>query len=109
RAAQQRWLMQERALQEQLETTRQRLDSLQASKDKTQRYILSPEQETEIARFKQEQIKTQRELKQVRKNLREGIERLGVTVKAINILSMPVLVCLAGLAFGWRRRRSVEH
>ncbi|MBI2438173.1 MAG: GldG family protein, partial [Lentisphaerae bacterium] len=46
RAAQQRWLMQERALQEQLETTRQRLDSLQASKDKTQRYILSPEQET---------------------------------------------------------------
>ncbi|MBI2439978.1 MAG: Gldg family protein [Lentisphaerae bacterium] len=109
RAAQQRWLLQERALQEQLEATRQRLDSLQASKDKSQRFILSPEQEAEIARFKQEQIKTQRELKQVRKNLREGIERLGVAVKAINILSMPVLVCLAGMAFAWHRRRSVEH
>lgn len=108
RAAQQRWLLQERALEEKLETTRQRLDSLQAQKDKSQRYILSPEQQEEIARFRQEQIKTQRELKQVRKNLREGIERLGVAVKTINILAMPALICLAGLAFSWRRRRQIK-
>lgn len=108
REAQQRWMMQERTLQEQLASTQARLESLQSNKDKSQRYILSAEQEQEIAKFKQEQIKTQRELKQVRKNLREGIEELGVKVKTINILAVPVLVCLAGLAFGWYRRQSVK-
>lgn len=107
--AQQRWMMQERTLQEQLAATQERLESLQSKKDKSQRYILSAEQEEEIAKFKQEQIKTQHELKQVRKNLREGIEALGVKVKAINILAVPVLVCLAGLAFGWHRRQSVRR
>ncbi|MFH1968682.1 MAG: Gldg family protein [Verrucomicrobiota bacterium] len=106
--AQQRWMMQERALQEQLASTQERMESLQSKKDKNQRYILSAEQEQEIAKFKQEQIKTQRELKQVRKNLREGIEELGVKVKAINILAMPMLVCLAGLAFGWYRRQQTK-
>ncbi|MBU0713729.1 MAG: Gldg family protein [Verrucomicrobia bacterium] len=107
--AQQRWMMQERTLQEQLAATQERLESLQSKKDKSQRFILSAEQEQEIAKFKQEQIKTQHELKQVRKNLREGIEELGVKVKAINILAVPILVCLAGLAFGWYRRQSVMH
>lgn len=107
-AAQQRWMLQERTLQEQLAATQERLESLQSQKDKSQRYILSTEQQAEIARFKQEQIKTQQELKQVRKNLRKGIEALGVKVKAINILAMPLLVCLAGLAFGWHRQRSAK-
>ncbi|MDP2989811.1 MAG: hypothetical protein Q8O57_04515, partial [Kiritimatiellota bacterium] len=106
--AQQRWMMQERTLQEQLAATQERLESLQSKKDKSQRYILSAEQEQEIAKFKQEQIKTQRDLKQVRKNLREGIEELGVKVKAINILAVPALVCLAGLVFGWYRRRQTK-
>jgi len=109
REAQQRWMMQERELQEQMATTQARLESLQSNKDKSQRYILSAEQEQEIAKFKQEQIKIQRELKQVRKNLREGIEELGVKVKVINIIAVPLLVCLAGLAFGWHRRRSVKR
>jgi ABC-type uncharacterized transport system involved in gliding motility auxiliary subunit len=107
--AQQRWMVQERTLQEQLTATQERLESLQSKKDKNQRYILSAEQEQEIAKFKQEEIKTQHELKQVRKNLREGIEELGAKVKVINILAVPVLVCLAGLAFGWYRRQSVKR
>jgi len=107
--AQQRWMQEERTLQERLTATQERLESLQSKKDKSQRFILSAEQEQEVAKFKQEQIKTQHELKQVRKNLREGIEKLGVKVKVINILAVPMLVCLAGLAFGWHRRRSVRR
>jgi ABC-type uncharacterized transport system involved in gliding motility auxiliary subunit len=103
--AQQRWMLQERALQEKLEATRERLNALQSRKDQNQRYILSAEQEDEVRRFKAEQLRTQRELKQVRKNLREGIERLGVKVKVINILLMPILVGLAGIIFAWHRRR----
>jgi len=109
RQAQEKWLMKERALQQQLEATRERLESLQSQKDKNQKYILSPEQEEEIKRFRQEQIKTQRELKGVRKNLREGIEQLGVAVKATNILLVPVLVALAGLLFAWYRRAQTKN
>ena len=107
RKAQERWLMREQALQEKLETTRERLEALQAEKDKSQRFILSAEQQQEIERFKQEELKTQRELKQVRKNLREGIEQLGVKVKAVNIILMPVIICIAGLAFALYRRIKV--
>ncbi len=106
--AQQRWLLQEKALQEKLDTTRDRLEALQSQKDSSQRYILSPEQQQEIENFRQEQIKTQRELKQVRKKLREGIERLGVAVKVVNIVLVPALVVLAGLAFGLYRRRQTQ-
>lgn len=104
-SAQQRWMLQEKALQQQLEATQERLSALQSRKDQNQRYILSPEQEQEIRRFKDEQSRTQRELKQVRKNLREGIERLGMKVKAINILLVPILVGLAGMVFAWRRQK----
>ncbi len=108
REAQQRWLLQEQALQAKLDSARQRLEVLQSQKDKSQRYIISPEQEREINSFKQEQIKTQRELKQVRKNLRQGIEQLGVIVKIINIVLIPALVVLVGVAFGLYRRRRTK-
>lgn len=104
RSAQEKWLVKERELQKQLESTRERLEALQSQKDKNQKYILSPEQQEELNRFRQEQAKTQRELKQVRKNLREGIEQLGVKIKIANILLIPALVAGAGLAFAWFRR-----
>ncbi|MFN2352125.1 MAG: Gldg family protein [Kiritimatiellia bacterium] len=103
-AAQERWMMQERALQQRLEETRQRLGELQAGRDQSQGLILSPEQEREIEQFRDEQARTRQELRKVRRNLREGIERLGFKVKLINILLMPVLVGLAGIVFAWRRQ-----
>jgi ABC-type uncharacterized transport system involved in gliding motility auxiliary subunit len=105
--AQQRWLLQEKALQEKLDSTRDQLETLQSKKDKSQAYILSPEQEQAIKNFKEEQLRTQRELKQVQKNLREGIERLGIIVKIINTTVIPALVILVGLAF-WLYRRGTH-
>lgn len=108
RAAQERWFLKEQALQQKLDTTRERLDALQSKKDKSQRYILSPEQEQEIKAFKQEQLRTQDELKQVRKNLRQGIEHLGILVKAANIVLMPLMVIIGGVLF-WLQRRRRTH
>ncbi|MFC1461807.1 hypothetical protein ACFLQR_04740, partial [Verrucomicrobiota bacterium] len=104
REAEKRWFVREKTLQDKLQSTRERLETLQSKKDKSQRFILSPEQRTEIERFRQEEIKMEQELKAVRKNLRKGIERLGARVKAINIILMPAIVCLAGLSFGFYRR-----
>ncbi len=103
--AQERWLAEERSLQTQLDATRQRLGELQSERDKSQRFILSPEQQAEIERFRQEELRTQMELRNVRRKLREDIERLGMKVKAFNILFVPALVCIAGISLGLYRQR----
>ncbi len=102
--AQERWLAQEQLIEKRLVDTEQRMAELQRQKDDKQRYVLSPEQAREIERFKAETLKTKQELKQVRRNLREGIEALGMKVKLINIALVPLLVGLAGIAF-WLVRR----
>jgi len=107
--AQERWFLQEKKLQAKLDSTRERLEELQSKKDTSQRYILSPEQEKEINNFEQDQLKTQRELKQVRKKLRKGIERLGVIVKIVNIVLVPTLVVLVGVAFWVFRHRQTRQ
>lgn len=109
REAQERWLAEERALQQKLEITRERLHALEAERDASQRFILTPAQERELEQFRREKLKTQRELREVRRSLREDIERLGVKVKAFNILFVPALVCLAGLSFGYHRQRVLKR
>lgn len=103
--AQERWLEQEQAIQQRLQDTEQRMGELQRKKDDKQRFVLSPEQSREIERFKQEVLKYKQELKQVRRNLREGIEALGMQIKFINIALMPLLVGVAGIVFWLIRRR----
>jgi ABC-type uncharacterized transport system involved in gliding motility auxiliary subunit len=102
--AQERWLAQEQVIEQKLVDTEQRMAELQRQKDDKQRFVLSPEQTREIERFKAETLKNKQELKQVRRNLREGIEALGMKVKLINIVLLPILVGLAGIVY-WLVRR----
>lgn len=108
RAAQERWRSEEERLQRELDETVRRLEALRSEKDQSQRVILSLEQKQEIARFRRKQAEVEAELKKVRRNLREGIERLGYWVKAINILLMPLAVAAAGLLFWLNRRRKTR-
>jgi len=106
RKAQERHLEEERQLEQSLEQTKRRFEELQAQKGNRQDLVLTPEQKAEIERFRREELETSRKLKEVRKNLRADIERLGAIVKAVNILGMPLIVGLAGIGFGlWRRSR----
>ncbi len=105
RQAQERWLAKENELVRRAEDANRKLRELQQQKDASQKLILSPEQEAEIARFREEKRRIDRELKEVRKNLRADIETLGVTLKGINIFLMPLLVCVAGLGFAIHRQR----
>jgi len=107
--AQAEWLEKERALQEQLDSTQQRLNELQAKKDQTQRFIISPEQQREIERFRKEKSRIQAELKQVRRALRRDIERLGMWLKIINILAMPFVVAMGGVGFAVYRRSRTKR
>jgi ABC-type uncharacterized transport system involved in gliding motility auxiliary subunit len=103
--AQERWLSKEKELSAKAESANRRLRELEQQKDSSQKMILSPEQEEEIKRFREERARINRELKEVRKNLRVDIDQLGTRLKAINIFLMPVLVSLGGLAFGIYRQR----
>jgi ABC-type uncharacterized transport system involved in gliding motility auxiliary subunit len=102
--AQGKWMEQEQMIEERLRTTQQRMEQLQSKKDDKQRFVLSPEQARELDGFKQEVLKYRADLKKVRRNLREGIESLGMKVKLINILLAPSLVAAAGILFAILRK-----
>jgi ABC-type uncharacterized transport system involved in gliding motility auxiliary subunit len=107
--AQERWLTKEMELVKKIEETNQKLRQLEQQKDGSQKMIISPEQEAEVARFKAERQKISRELKQVRKNLRADIERLGATLKGINIFLMPFLVSIIGIIFAIYKQRKIRR
>ena len=95
----------ESALREELQQTQQRLNALQREKKGGERYVLSREQQNEIAKFRKAQADTRRQLKNVRKELTAGIDSLGLTLKTVNIALVPALVILFGLFRGLRRRK----
>ena len=85
-------------LEQKLSETQQRLSELQAQKqDKSQRFILSPEQVKEVSAFEKQEAEARQQLKQVRKELSKDIDALKNRLKWINILAMPVLVSVFGI------------
>jgi ABC-type uncharacterized transport system involved in gliding motility auxiliary subunit len=108
RKAQARWLAKEKELVERVDRTNRKLRELEQQKDVSQKLIISPEQEAEIDKFKEEKRRINRELKQVRKNLRADIEALGTTLKGINIFLMPLFISIAGIAFAIYKQRRMK-
>jgi ABC-type uncharacterized transport system involved in gliding motility auxiliary subunit len=93
-------------LEAELTQTEQRLGELQAARsDGGGSLLMSPEQQAEIQRFLDEQVRIRQELRTVRRNLDADIERLGIWIKAINIVLVPLLLIIAALAVVVVRRR----
>ncbi|MBI4327027.1 MAG: Gldg family protein, partial [Chloroflexi bacterium] len=90
--AEERYRSKIKDLEKSLSDAQTRLNELQKSKEKGQRFILSPEQQAEIQKFQQKQGEVKKELKQVRKNLRREIDSLENRLKWVNIAGMPFLV-----------------
>ncbi len=108
RNARERWMAKEQELAKKADEVNKKLRDLEQKKDDSQRFILSADQEQEIAKFKDERRKTNKELRRVRGKLREEIENLGTWIKAINLGFMPLLVSLVGIGYGlYRRKKSV--
>ena len=104
-AAQTRWQEEEANLQQKLVETQQRLSELQTAKSDDQQLVLSAAQKAEIERFRQERFETQRQLTEVRRNLRQNIERLGLALKVGNMAAVPLLVGVFGIVHGLKRRK----
>lgn len=70
-----------------------------------QRFILSPEQQQEIANFRKKEADVKTQLKAERKSLRTDIDSLENRVQWINIALMPALVTVAGVGLALVRRQ----
>jgi ABC-type uncharacterized transport system involved in gliding motility auxiliary subunit len=106
-AAQERYQSKIRELEAGLQETQTRLNELQQAKQGSgqQKMILSPEQQAELTRFRQKQAEANKELKQVRKNLRQEVESLQNQLKWLNIAGMPALVTVAGVSLAFLKRK----
>ena len=100
-----KWQAEQQKFERELEQTQQRLAALQKQKSRSERLLLSKEQQAEIANLRKTQADTRRKLKNVRKELTGDIDRLGLQLKVINICLVPALVILLGIIRGLIRRR----
>jgi ABC-type uncharacterized transport system involved in gliding motility auxiliary subunit len=103
--AQIRWLAREQELVKKVEDTNRKLRELDQQKDPSQKLIISNEQQAQIDSFQEEKRRINKELKLVRRNLRADIEALGRWVKFANIFLVPLVVCIAGVAFAAYKRK----
>ena len=92
--------LEEERLNAQLQATQAKLSQLQQTRDDGQQMFLSAEQEAELKKFREEVFQTQQSLKEVRKSLRSDIEMLGVRLKVLNIMGIPLLVAAFGIGRG---------
>ena len=98
----------ERALQQKLAEAEQKLTELQTQQGESD-ILLTPEQRTEIEKFRHEQLKTRKELRAVQHDLQRNIERLGTTLKFVNTALVPLLITLLAIVvsiYTARARRS---
>ena len=108
RQAEDQFRLREQQLQQQLEEAETKLAELQASRQDTSALIMSPEQEAELERFRDQRLQIRKELRQVQRNLDQSIEDLGTRLKVINVALIPLLITVfsIGLLLLRRQRRN---
>lgn len=102
--AQQAYLGKIKQLEDSLQQTQEKLQSLQKGQASAQGTILTPEQQAEIESFRKKAVETRVELKELRKNLRTDTETLMFWTKVFNIALVPLLIALVGLALAATKR-----
>ncbi len=86
--------------------TQRKLNDLLANRDpQNQRVILPPDIQQEIANLRAKEARTNRELREVSKQLRRDIDALETRLKWLNTAAMPALVAVAGLSLAVIKRR----
>ena len=103
----------EKSLQNDLKITEDKLRDLQrgasiATQDGAP--ILSKEQADTLQQFKEKIINIRKKLRDVQRDLKVDIEKLGLLLKLYNIWIMPILVSISAvLVFIIRRRKRINH
>lgn len=89
-----------------LQETQRKLNELQQHKKEAgQRFVLSPEQEQEISKFRKQEAEAKANIRKVEKDLKKDRESLEGFLKAVNIAGMPILVSVVGIALSVIRKK----
>jgi ABC-type uncharacterized transport system involved in gliding motility auxiliary subunit len=88
----------EQRLQAELAETEQRLGELQAARTDSGSLFMSSEQEAEVDRFREQQLRIRQELRTVQRELDSSIDNLGAALKLINIFLLPLGLALLAFA-----------
>jgi len=99
----------EERLQAELEETELTLSEMQSVRSDGELTVLTPEQTEEVQRFVDRKLQIRSQLRQVQHDLSRDIEALGMRLKFINIVLVPVLIIIAALVFGRVRRMRRER
>jgi|HubBroStandDraft_5_1064220.scaffolds.fasta_scaffold06212_2 ABC-type uncharacterized transport system involved in gliding motility auxiliary subunit len=104
--AQSQFQAEEKALQQHLTETQQRLHELEQGSEAQQGQVgLTPDQQKEVENFRKDLIDTRTQLRDVQHNLRKDIDALGSRLALINIALVPVLISVFALMLAGLRRR----
>ena len=104
--AQKQYFSKIKSLEDDLMQTTEKMHALQKqSGAQKSAQILTPAQQAEVERFKKRTLDTRRELKELRKNLRQDAEALQFWTKVANIAIVPLLVALFGIGVAVLRGR----
>jgi ABC-type uncharacterized transport system involved in gliding motility auxiliary subunit len=88
----------EQRLQAELAETESRLGALQQEREDQGSLLMTPEQEAELDRFREEQLRIRQELRSVQRELDSSIDNLGAALKLINIFVFPLALALIALS-----------
>ena len=104
--AQSQFQAEEKALQQHLTETQQRLHELEQGSEAQQGQVgLTPDQQKEVENFRKDLIDTRTQLRDVQHNLRKDIDRLGAILAFVNIALVPLLVAAFAILLAVLRRR----
>jgi ABC-type uncharacterized transport system involved in gliding motility auxiliary subunit len=93
-------------LQSKAEAAQRRINELQAQKsDQNQRFIMSPEQQAELAKLEKESAETDKRLRGVRKELAREVDALKNRLAVINIFAVPAAVVIGGIFLAVYKRK----
>lgn len=105
RDAERQFREKEQALQAKLKAAQEKLEGIQ-QKGEGGNIILSDKDRETIEKFRTEMVSTRRELRAVKLELNQDIDRLGSTLKFANIAAVPLLIGFGAIGLAIMRRRS---
>lgn len=90
------------------QAAQERLNELQAQKARGKELYLSPEQEAEIRKIREEQVKYSKLIRDAQKDLRRQKDKLAGKITKLNVVTVPLFVVLLGLGLYVKRRFSTR-
>ncbi len=105
RQAGQEFVAREQELQKKLLETEKQVAELQSKRKSGSGALMTPEEQAAVDNFRQEMLRTRRELREVQYNLNRSVEQLTTWIKFANIGLMPVVIAVFAIGLGAARQR----